>query len=130
MGRPLLYGFLLWLAGTIFIRFRGDTLLRPGRVASTLILYAASFLLMAILVPRILRRLKVEKELWFEATALLILPTLILDPLACVFFSRVYPNLDPAAAGTFGGWMLIFCAGAITGVWFSRISSASDRAAR
>jgi hypothetical protein len=45
-----------------------------------------------------------------------ILPTLVLDPWACVFFSRVYPNLEPEAAGIFGGWMLVFCAGAVAGV--------------
>ena len=130
MSRALLYGFLLWLAGTIFIRFRGDKLLRPDQAAATLMLYAASFFLMAILVPRLIGKLEAEKQLWFEATALLILPTLILDPLACVFFSRVYPNLDPAAAGAFGGWMLIFCAGAITGVWISRSWSAGGRDGR
>jgi hypothetical protein len=48
------------------------------------------------------------------------LPTLLLDPFSCAFFHTVFPNLDPGAAGAFGGWMLIFCAGAVAGVWVKR----------
>ena len=41
------------------------------------------------------------------------LPTLILDPFSCAFFPSVFPNMDPAAAGIFGGLMLICCGGAV-----------------
>lgn len=123
-------GLLLWLAGTILVRFSGHGLLRPTHTFATLILFAASFLLIALLIPRLCRRLGLEKELWFEATALLTLPTLALDPFSCLFFSRVFPNLDPSAAGAFGGWMMICCAGAFTGVWLARGRTVSPSAQR
>jgi hypothetical protein len=72
---------------------------------------------MAFLVPRICRRLGVESDLWPKAATLLILPTLLLDPFSCVFFTAMFPNLDPGAAGAFGGWMLICCGGGVAGVW-------------
>jgi hypothetical protein len=115
--RTILTGILIWASGTIAIRLAGHGLLQPSHNARTVVLYAASFLLMAFLVPRICRRLGWETDLWPKGATLLILPTLILDSLACAFFTSVYPNLDPAAAGAFGGWMLICCGGGVAGVW-------------
>jgi hypothetical protein len=45
----------------------------------------------------------------------LALPTLLLDKFSSVFFSSVFPNIAPEAAGIFGGWMLCCCAGALLG---------------
>lgn len=115
--RTLITGILIWTCGTLGIRLAGHGLLRPERGAQTVILYLASFLLMAFLVPRICRRLGFQREQWTQAATLLILPTLILDPFSCAFFSSLFPNLDPAAAGAFGGWMLICCGGGVAGVW-------------
>jgi hypothetical protein len=61
-----------------------------------------------------------EKDAWFAAVTLLMLPTLVLDPLSCVFFPRFFPGADASAAGIFGGWMLSFCGGAVAGVWVRR----------
>jgi hypothetical protein len=100
--------------GTITIRLAGQYVLHPGRVIETVILYAISFAVMAFLTPRILGH---------DARAtvtLLMLPTLTFDAFGCVFFPSLYPNLPPAAAGLFGGWMLIFCGGAAAGVWLRR----------
>lgn len=117
MKTPLLIGFLFWLGGTIAIRFTGRAILVPGRPALTLVLYAVSFLLMAVVIPGICQVLRLERTRWFEAVALLILPTLLLDSLSCAFFSRIFPHIAPDAAGVFGGWMLVCCAGAVAGVW-------------
>lgn len=115
--RALFAGIVIWTVGTAAIRLAGQRFLQPGHAAQTLALYLLSFLLMALVVPRICRRLGVDRDLWPKAATLLILPTLILDPLACVFFTALYPNLDPASAGAFGGWMLMCCGGGIAGVW-------------
>jgi hypothetical protein len=115
--RILFTGALLWVVGTVGIRLDGRGLLRASRPAATLILYLASFVLMALLVPRIFRRLGLEEGFWPAAATLLMLPTLILDPFSCAFFPVIFPNLEPGAAGVFGGWILIFCAGAVAGVW-------------
>jgi len=110
--RPLLIGIAFWLAGTIVIRLIGQHLLRSDRA---LLLYLFSFVLMAAITPLLLRGTNRR-----EAVTLLMLPTLILDALACPFFATIYPNVDPAAAGLFGGWMLICCGGAVAGVWLAR----------
>jgi hypothetical protein len=115
--RTLAIGILIWTVGTVGVRFSGHRLLQPGHVPQAVLLYLASFVLMAFLVPRICRRIGFEPDLWPKAATLLILPTLILDPFSCAFFTTVFPNLDPAAAGVFGGWMLICCGGGVAGVW-------------
>jgi hypothetical protein len=117
--RVLRIGVLLWIVGTVAIRLGGRGLLHANRPVATLILYLASFVLMALLVPRIFQRLGAEKDSWPAAATLLMLPTLILDPFSCAFFSTVFPNVEPGAAGVFGGWMLIFCAAAVAGVWLT-----------
>lgn len=117
MKTTLLIGIAFWIVGTIGIRLSGPALLPPDRTARTVVLFAASFLAMAVVIPWICDLLKLDRALWFQATALLILPTLLLDSLSCIFFSRVFPNLPPSAAGIFGGWMLVCCAGAVVGVW-------------
>jgi len=117
MKRVLQLGFLLWLAGTIGIRLDGHRLLHPNQPVRTALLYLISFVLMAFVARRICHRLRLEGDSWPQAASLLALPTLILDPFSCAFFPAVFPNIDPAAAGTFGGWMLIFCAGAVAGAW-------------
>jgi len=120
MKRAFLTGMLLWVVGTVTIRIMGGRTLQTHHITRIVILYAISFVLMAFVVPRICRRLNVEKDRWFEAATLLILPTLLLDPFSCAFFPAVFPNIDPAAAGLFGGWMLICCAGGVAGVWVRR----------
>jgi hypothetical protein len=117
--RILSIGVLLWVVGTVAIRLGGRGLLHSNRPVTTLILYLISFVLMALLVPRIFRRLGLEKDSWPAAATLLMLPTLILDPFSAAFFSVIFPNVEPCAAGVFGGWILIFCAGAVAGVWLT-----------
>src|ERR1017187_2657136 len=123
--RRLLTGILIWTGGTAAIRLSGHRLLQPGHATQTVGLYVVSFVLMAFLVPRICRRLGLERDLWPKAATLLILPTLILDPFSCAFFTSMFPNLDPGAAGAFGGWMPICCGGGAgglgdKGVWRAR----------
>jgi hypothetical protein len=113
-GTFLTIGLLLWAAGTVLLRVAGHQLF-PTQLLGTLLLYAASFLLFALGVPFLLARLRVPKEAWPYATALLILPTLLLDPLTCALFPSVFPNMPASAAGAFGGWMLICCGGAVVG---------------
>jgi Family of unknown function (DUF5367) len=120
MKRAFLIGFLLWMVGTILLRFGGRGILRAGRPVHTVVLYLVSFLLMAVIIPGICRRLKFTGDSRFQGAALLILPTLLLDPFSSAFFATVFPNLDPAGAGVFGGWILICCAGAVVGVWLSK----------
>jgi len=127
-SRILLIGALLWTGGTVAIRLGGQRMLHPGRPFASLILYLGSFALMGMLGRRIFRRLGVETRSWPTAAILLMLPTLVLDPFSCVFFASIFPNVDPGAAGVFGGWMLICCAGVVAAVWVRPADKSGDDA--
>ena len=72
--RTLITGFLIWMGGTLVIRLAGHRLLQSDHTTQTAGLYLVSFVLMAFLVPRICRRLRLERDLWPKAATLLILP--------------------------------------------------------
>jgi hypothetical protein len=111
----LLCGLALWLVGTIILRLWGQYLLHPGSLASILPLFALSFLAMATLARQLCRRSGLPREQWPAGAVSLALPTLVLDPFSSALFATVFPNVTPAAAGLFGGWMLCCCAGALAG---------------
>lgn len=112
MKRFLLVGFALWLVASLLLRVAPARLLAPERTVAILVLYAVSFGLMFVLVRQLVGR-RPERSGALEAAIALFLPTLVLDAFASAFFPTVYPNFPPSAAGVFGGWMLICCAGGL-----------------
>jgi len=110
----VLYGLGIWTVGTVVLRVTGQRILHPGNWTGTLILFAISFPLMALLVRRLCKRL--PREQWLAGAVSIALPTLLLDPFSSAFFPVVFPNMAPEMAGVFGGWMLWCCAGALVGV--------------
>jgi hypothetical protein len=118
MPRIFVLGFLIWVAGTVLIRMIGQDLLHPSRTAQTILLYTISLVLMMLLVRGIAHWQKIEHAAWIKVAVWLALPTLLLDPFSCIFFNLLFPNIDPAASGIFGGWMLINCCGAVLGGLF------------
>ena len=108
-------GAAIWLGTTVLLRVEGQRLLRPGDVAGTLILFAASFPAMAWVVRRLCRRFALRRDDWPAGAVSVALPTLLLDPFSSAFFPVTFPNMSPEVAGVFGGWMLWCCAGALVG---------------
>jgi len=113
--RLFLIGLTVWISATFALRVAGQHLLRPGGWAATLVLFALSFPLMALLVRRLCRRFQLPRDQWLAGAVSLALPTLLLDPFSSAFFPVIFPNMAPAVAGVFGGWMLWCCAGALLG---------------
>ena len=113
--RLFLYGLAIWLLATVFLRLRGQTVLDPGDWTKTLILFAISFPLMALVVRRLCKRFRLPPEQWPAGAIFIALPTLLLDSFSSAFFPTVFPNMAPEVAGVFGGWMLWCCAGAFAG---------------
>jgi hypothetical protein len=113
--RPFLYGLGIWIGATAALRFFGQRVLHPGHWRQTLLLFAISFPAMAWLVRQLCRRFRLPREQWPTGAIAIALPTLLLDPFSSAFFSTVFPNIAPEAAGIFGGWMLFCCAGALLG---------------
>ncbi len=124
MRRPLiLFGCVLWLAATLAIRLWGQNLLHPGDTRDAVLLYVISFALMAWFLRRLCRRLKMPPAEWPAGAIALLLPTLLFDPFSTAFFTTLFPNIAPAAAGLFGGWMLICCAGGLVGATVWRVQA-------
>jgi len=123
----LLYGFGLWLAGTVILRRAGQYLPHTGSFIPTLLLFFASFLAMGWLARRLCVRFSLAPELWPAGAISLALPTLVLDSFSTAFFPIVFPNMAPAAAGLFGGWTLCCCAGALVGATLGAPTRATGR---
>ena len=102
----LLYGLAIWIAATIALRLAGQHILHPGNWTATLVLFALSFPLMALLVRRLCTRFLPRRDEWPAGAISIALPTLCLDPFSSAFFPIVFPNMAPEMAGVFGGWML------------------------
>ena len=100
------------------MRLAGQYLLRPGDATYSVGLYIGSFVATMLFVRGVCRWMGWERRLWVRAAGLMVLPTLVLDPFSCAFFSSVFPNIEPAAAGVFGGWMLMCCGGGVAGGLF------------
>lgn len=114
--RLLGLGFLFWAAGTAVVRVAGHHLFDIRRPLLTVTVYAVSFAVMALFVRLLLARLRVADRA--AAAAMLVLPTLLLDPFSCLYAAVLFPNLDAAAIPAFGGCMLICCGGGLAGaVW-------------
>lgn len=127
--RPIFsLGLLIWVAGTVIIRVEGHYLLRPAHTLQTILLYIVSLVAMLFLVQGIGAWLKIEQRDWIRVAGWLALPTLLLDPLSCIFFNRMFPDVDPAAAGIFGGWMLVSCCGAMLGGLLIRGATSAQQA--
>ena len=118
--RLFIYGVVIWLTATVALRVTGQYLLHPGNWAATLILFAITFPLIALFVRRLCSRFHLRPEDWPAGAISVLLPTLILDPFSSAFFPVVFPNMEPQAAGLFGGWMICCCAGALAGVMIRR----------
>lgn len=114
-GRLLAWGFAGWLVATVALRLAGQHVLHPKSAARSLVLLALSALFMAWLTRALCRRAGLARSYWPVGAVVLLLPMLLLDPLSCVFFPWVFPNIPAQAAGVFGGWMLSCCAGGLLG---------------
>lgn len=104
----------------MLLRMAGQGLFRPAHWTQSVVLFAVSFPLMGWVVRGRCRAAGLPREQWPSGAMAVVLPTLLLDPVSCVFFPVVFPNIQPSAVGLFGGWILWCCAGAFVGVALRR----------
>ena len=115
--RAIIAGIVLWLMGTAMFRFIPGTLIHAPTLGRTIPAYLLYFVVTIVIVRVLLGGLGLRRESWPTAVTLIILPTLFIDAFTTAFFPTVFPNLPEAAAPTFGGMMLIVCAGAVVASW-------------
>jgi hypothetical protein len=120
--RFVIVGFLLWLAATAALPVIGQRIMSNRGWLYVVVLFAISFLAMALLVRLACIRARIAPQDWPVAAVSLLLPTLVLDPFSSAFFPVVFPNIAPENAGVFGGWMIVCCAGGLLGAvrWFGQ----------
>jgi hypothetical protein len=118
--RLIVKGAAIWLVATIALRVAGQHLLHPRNWIRTVALFVVTALLMAALVRWMCLKSKLPREQWPTGAISVLLSTLLLDPFSTAFFPVVFPNIDPNAAGLFGGWILMCCTGALVGVTVRR----------
>jgi hypothetical protein len=109
-------GLALWLLGTVLLRLAGHVVL-PHDLTAWIVLYVISAAATSMIARGLFRWAGIPRDAWLAAASALILPTLLLDAFTALFFPRVFPQLDAAVSGAFGGWMLICSAGAVVGAW-------------
>jgi hypothetical protein len=108
-------GLLVWLVVSIAIRMFGQLVFIPGDPAVLAVLYLASFAGLVLALRLMFRLMSLLVQQVFLATILMVLPGMVLDGVALAFYPVVFPNLDPAACGLFGGWLLVAYAGVLAG---------------
>jgi len=99
-------GFLIWLVATTIFRLWGHFFFLPENTLAMLVLYIVAGGGMFTVALWLFRWQKLSDGGRFLAAILLVLPGMILDAAVTEFFSLVYPNLPPNAAGSFGAWLL------------------------
>jgi hypothetical protein len=100
-------GFLVWVAATAAVYLLGPTLLRPETPLVTAGLYLAMLPSMFLLAVGLFRYRGVVGTERVLAATLLVLPGMALDSLVVPFFGTVFPGVDPAMKGAFGGIVLV-----------------------
>jgi hypothetical protein len=108
MKRLFMVGFVIWLVATIALRIAGQWILNPDRVWSIIALLAISGLLLFRLPRLLFSRFSIPQEQRALGGIALVAPGMFLDAVSAIYFSIVFPNIRPDAAGLFGGWLL-FC---------------------
>ncbi|MGH9421526.1 MAG: DUF5367 family protein [Thermoanaerobaculia bacterium] len=98
-------GFLIWAVATVALRVAGQYVFRPGANGIPLLLITLP--LMIVVALALLQRYRVTEQRALAAIVL-VAPGMLLDTISAMWFSSVFPNIRPDAAGLFGGWLL-FC---------------------
>ena len=102
MKRIAITGFVIWAAATIALRLAGQFVFR-----SPLLLFLVSLPAMMLVARAVLVRFRTSRERALAAIVL-VAPGMLLDTISAAWFSTIFPNIRPDAAGLFGGWLL-FC---------------------
>ncbi len=107
MRRMVILGLVIWALATIALRLGGQYVFRDTGTAAAVRLLLISLVLMIVVALLVLRRTRGAGERALAAIALTA-PGMLLDTVSAIWFSSVFPNIRPDAAGLFGGWLL-FC---------------------
>ncbi|MEM7554599.1 MAG: DUF5367 family protein [Cyanobacteria bacterium P01_A01_bin.84] len=102
-----LWGFLIWLVASLFMRFAGQTFLIPNNLSLMLLGFAAMFPWVVAITYPIYNWKHVIPSRRPLAAICMVLPGMCLDIFIISFFPIVYPNLSPNAVVAFCASLLL-----------------------
>lgn len=108
MKRIFFVGFGIWLLATIALRLGGQLLFDTDTTSMKVVLLVVSAPLMFALPRRLFKVFSIASADRALGGIVLVAPGMFLDTISAMWFSSVFPNIRPDAAGPFGGWLL-FC---------------------
>ncbi|WP_411968605.1 DUF5367 family protein [Haloferax sp. YSSS75] len=107
------------LAGLVF-RIVGHLVLDPANPLVVGVIFVLTVPLMWGLAVGVFRWRGIEGVERREGAVLLVVPGMLVDAFSTALFSVVYPNMSLAAAGLFGGLLLLAYATVLVAGFFSR----------
>ncbi|MCY4145155.1 MAG: DUF5367 family protein [Chloroflexi bacterium] len=100
-------GFGVWLLATLAVRAAGQDFFLHDNPAVLAALWLLGGMSMIGLATLLFVRARLRRTQRFEAAVLLVLPGMALDAVVAQNFVSVFPNMNAAAAGSFGAWLLL-----------------------
>ena len=102
----LIYGFILWLAGTVLFILAGQYFLNPDSVVLIIVSFLAAIPVVAILTYPIYSIRKLDAAARKSASVQIALPGMILNVLCVAFFANIFQNMMSEAGIYFGSLFL------------------------
>ncbi len=102
----IIYGFVLWLAGTIVFRVAGQFFFNPESVILIIVTFLAAIPLVAILTYPFYSIKKLDTSARQSTSILIALPGMILNVLCVSFYGDIFVNMLPGTGLYFGAWYL------------------------
>lgn len=125
--RGMALGFVLWLINAAVFRFLGQYFFYPD-IAPPYALFGAVIVWAALITMALLRLLGVAPGDEGEAAISVAFPSLLLNALLTYQYAQVFPNLDPALDGVYGGLAMLYAASMIfTGLMATRLAPQDER---
>jgi hypothetical protein len=125
--RAMGLGFLLWLANAALFRFAGQTFFQPS-LAPPYVLFAVAIVIGVVLTFIGVRLVGAARGDEGEAAVALAFPSLLLNAMLTHEFAMVFPNLDAALDGVYGGLAMIYAAAMVfTGLIMTRLAPQDER---
>lgn len=125
--RAMGLGFLLWLANAALFRFAGQYFFLPS-VAPPYLLFAIAMAIGAVITFACVKALGVARGDEGEAAVAVAFPSLLLNAVLTHEFAMIFPNLDGALDGVYGGLALLYGAAMVfTGLLITKLAPQDER---
>lgn len=98
-------GILVWLAGTLLMRFAGQYFFFPTNSFSMIECFLLMLLVMPSVMVGIFRWQGIKPAQAYEATMVLVIPSMLMDAVVSFCFPQIFPNVEPLVEGPFAAWL-------------------------